>query len=97
MGMQSAAVRQLNIGGVFTTAATATFIFVFGDYANHRPLTSDEHRRLRGVLISLFIGATAGGLLLIHAPILAPVLPLVITVAVVVTAAKAFRDPSAES
>ena len=97
MGMQSAAVRQLNIGGVFTTAATATFIFVFGDYANHRPLTSDEHRRLRGVLISLFIGATAGGFLLIHAPILAPVLPLVITVAVVVTAAKAFGDPSAES
>ena len=97
MGMQSAAVRQLNIGGVFTTAATATFIFVFGDYANHRPLTSDEHRRLRGVLISLFIGATAGGFLLVHAPILAPVLPLVLTVGVVATAAKAFRDPSAES
>lgn len=97
MGMQSAAVRDLNVGGIFTTAATATFIFVFGDYANHRPLTGDEHRRLRGVLISLFIGATAGGLLLIRAPILAPVLPFVITVGVVATAAKAFRDPSAES
>jgi uncharacterized membrane protein YoaK (UPF0700 family) len=96
-GMQSAAVRQLNIGGIFTTAATATFIFAFGDYANHRPLTGDEHRRLRGVLISLFIGATAGGVLLIHAPILAPVLPLVITVAVVVTAAKAFGDQPGQS
>ena len=97
MGMQSAAVRQLNLGGIFTTAATATFIFVFGDYATNKPLTGDEHRRLRGVLISLFIGATAGGFLLLHAPILAPVLPLAITFGVVVTAAKAFRDPSAET
>ena len=30
MGMQSAAVRNLNVGGIFTTAATATFIFLFG-------------------------------------------------------------------
>jgi hypothetical protein len=27
MGMQSAAVRWLDVGGVFTTAAIATFIF----------------------------------------------------------------------
>jgi len=46
---------------------------------------------LVGVLISLVIGATAGGLLLIHAPIYAPVLPLVITIGVVATAARVFR------
>ena len=91
MGMQSAAVRNLNVGGIFTTAATATFIFLFGDWAYNRPLTSEEHGRLRGVLVSLAIGATVGGLLLIHAPIYAPVLPLVITVGVVVTAASVFR------
>jgi uncharacterized membrane protein YoaK (UPF0700 family) len=33
MGMQSAAIRWLNVGGVFTTAATATFIFFFGSFA----------------------------------------------------------------
>ena len=91
MGMQSAAVRNLNVGGIFTTAATATFIFLFGAVANGVPLTGDERRRMRGVLVSLAIGATVGGLLLIHAPIYAPVLPFVITIGVVATAAKAFR------
>jgi len=55
------------------------------------PLMSDERRRLRSILISLVIGATAGGLLLIHAPIYAPVLPLVITAVVVALAASTFR------
>jgi len=90
MGMQSAAVRNLNVGGIFTTAATATFIFLFGAVANGVPLTGDERRRMRGILVSLTIGATLGGLLLIHAPIYAPVLPLVITIGVVATAG-AFR------
>src|SRR4029077_249705 len=87
MGMQSAAVRNLNVGGIFTTAATATFIFLFGAVANGVPLTGDERRRMRGVLVSLAIGATLGGLLLIHARSYAPVLPLVITIGVVATAA----------
>ena len=91
MGNQSAAVRQLNVGGIFTTAATATFIFLAGDWAYNRPLTSEEHSRLRHVLVSLVIGATAGALLLIHAPIYAPVLPLVVTVGVVAIAARVFR------
>jgi uncharacterized membrane protein YoaK (UPF0700 family) len=91
MGMQSAAVRSLNVGGIFTTAATATFIFLFGAVANGVPLTGDERRRMRGILVSLAIGATAGGLLLIHAPLYAPVLPFVITIGVVATAASAFR------
>jgi hypothetical protein len=86
------------VAGVFTTAATATFIFLVADLAN-RPLTGDERRRMVGVLISLVIGATAGGLLLIHAPIYAPVLPLVITIGVVATAARVFRyrDKARES
>jgi uncharacterized membrane protein YoaK (UPF0700 family) len=92
MGNQSAAVRQLNVGGIFTTAATATFIFLAGDWAYNRPLTSEEHSRLRRVLVSLVIGATAGALLHIHAPASAPVLPFVITVGVVAIAAWVFRN-----
>jgi hypothetical protein len=50
------------------------------------------------VLVSLAIGATVGGLLLIHAPIYAPVLPLVITLGVVLMAASIFRyDEEAQS
>jgi uncharacterized membrane protein YoaK (UPF0700 family) len=85
MGMQSAAVRMLHVEGVFTTAATATFIALVSDFANWSA-RDVEKRRLAGVLVSLFVGATAGGLLLVHAHIYAPVLPFVITVAVVATA-----------
>jgi uncharacterized membrane protein YoaK (UPF0700 family) len=93
MGMQSAAVRRLHVDGVFTTAATATVIFLVGDLVNWRATVADR-RRLMGVLVSLFVGATAGGLLLVHAQIYAPVLPFVITVVVVVTAAIALRERS---
>jgi uncharacterized membrane protein YoaK (UPF0700 family) len=92
MGNQSAAVRQLNVGGIFTTAATATFIFLVGDWANNRPLTSEEHYRLSGVLVSLVLGATAGSLLLLHAPIYAPILPFAVTALVVAIAAWVFGD-----
>ena len=93
MGMQSAAVRRLHVDGVFTTAATATVIFLVGDLVNWRA-TGEDRRRLAGLLISLFLGATAGGLLLVHAHIYAPVLPFAITVAVVATAAIVLRERS---
>jgi uncharacterized membrane protein YoaK (UPF0700 family) len=86
MGLQSGAVRKLHVEGIFTTAATGTFIVLASDLVNWR-LTRDERRRYLGVLISLVIGATAGAYLLFHAPIFAPVLPLVITAVVAVTAA----------
>jgi uncharacterized membrane protein YoaK (UPF0700 family) len=94
MGMQSAAVRRLRVDGVFTTAATATIIFLVGDLANWSA-TVEERRRLAGVLVSLFAGATAGGLLLVKAHIYAPVLPFVITLAAVATAAIVLRGRDA--
>lgn len=96
MGLQSAAVRKLDVAGIFTTAATATFLFLFSDLANWR-LSVDERRRMWGILISLIIGATAGVYLLFHAPIYAPVLPLVITAGVVGTAAKVRWQSLADS
>jgi uncharacterized membrane protein YoaK (UPF0700 family) len=91
MGMQSAAVRTLQVEGVFTTAATATIIFLVAHLTNWSA-TVVERRRLAGVLVSLFIGATAGGVLLVHAPLYAPVLPFVITVVTVATAWIAWRE-----
>jgi uncharacterized membrane protein YoaK (UPF0700 family) len=95
MGIQSAAVRSLHVEGVFTTAATATIIVLVGDLASWT-VTGAERRRLAGVLVSLFIGATAGSLLLVHARIHAPLLSFVITAAVVVAAAVVFRDRGAD-
>ena len=91
MGIQSAAVRTLHVEGVFTTAATATIIFLVSHITNWSD-TIAERRRLAGVLISLFVGATAGGLLLVRAHIYAPILPFVITLAAVVTAAIVFAE-----
>jgi uncharacterized membrane protein YoaK (UPF0700 family) len=91
MGVQSAAVRTLHVEGVFTTAATATIIFLVGDLTNWSA-TAAERRRLAGVLASLFIGATGGAVLLVRAHIYAPVLPFVITAAAVTTAAIVLRE-----
>ena len=91
MGMQSAAVRTLHVEGVFTTAATATIICLVGDMTNWSA-TVAERRRFAGVVASLLVGATTGGLLLVHAHIYAPVLPFVITVMAVATAAIVFPE-----
>jgi uncharacterized membrane protein YoaK (UPF0700 family) len=79
MGMQSGAVLSLGVRGIFTTAATATMIFLTSDW----PESAAERRRLAGVLAGLLAGAGAGGLLLIHARTYAPALPLAATVLVV--------------
>jgi uncharacterized membrane protein YoaK (UPF0700 family) len=91
MGMQSAAVRSLGVEGVFTTAATATIIFLVADLANWSA-TSAERWRLVGVLSSLFVGATAGTWLLVHMRLFAPLLPFAITLAAVATAAIVWRE-----
>lgn len=91
MGMQSAAVRRLHVDGVFTTAATATIIDLFAGFASWST-TAAERRRLSGVLASLLIGATAGGFLLVHARYFAPILPFLVTIGVVLTAAIRLRE-----
>ena len=91
MGMQSAAVRSLHVEGVFTTAATATIIVFVGDIANWRA-SGAERGRLALVILSLFVGASAGSVLLIHARTQAPLLSFLITAAVVAAAATIFRE-----
>jgi len=78
MGLQSGAVASLAVKGVFTTAATATLLFVMRDLAD-ADSTARDRARLTGVLLALVTGAVAGGLLLVHARPYAPVLPLVVT------------------
>jgi uncharacterized membrane protein YoaK (UPF0700 family) len=84
MGMQSAAVMSLGVTGVFTTAATATLMFL-NKGAAERSASPSDRRRLASVLVALIGGAAAGALLLDHARIVAPLLPLTVTVIVVAT------------
>jgi uncharacterized membrane protein YoaK (UPF0700 family) len=81
-GMQSAAVMSLDVKGVFTTAATATVIMLMSDEAGWSRSTA-ERRRLASVVAGLVAGAAAGAYLLLHARPYAPILPLVVTVAVI--------------
>jgi uncharacterized membrane protein YoaK (UPF0700 family) len=87
MGLQSGAVRSLNVAGVFTTAATATEIVLMTDLAARSQAT--ERARLEGVIAGLVAGAAAGGLVLIHARSYAAVLPLAATAGVIAVAASA--------
>jgi uncharacterized membrane protein YoaK (UPF0700 family) len=93
MGMQSAAIRALHVDGVFTTAATATVIFLAADITNWSA-TTIERRRLTGILLSLLIGATLGGLLYGRLQMYAPLLPFLITVATVTTASIVLQEPA---
>jgi uncharacterized membrane protein YoaK (UPF0700 family) len=109
MGIQSGAVMGLAVRGVFTTAATATVMFLMRDVAAWSASATERARidaprlssasaergRLAGVLTGLFAGAAAGGLLLVHARTYAPVLPLVLTALVIATASLALHGRKA--
>ena len=82
MGLQSGAVLSLAVTGVFTTAATATVMFLMRDLAEGGG-SGSERSRFAGVLVALCAGAAAGGLLLVHARPFAPALPLLATALVV--------------
>jgi uncharacterized membrane protein YoaK (UPF0700 family) len=90
MGLQSGAVLSLGVRGVFTTAATATVMFFASDLAGSDS-SAAERRRLPAVLVALLAGATAGGLLVVHARDWAPILPLAATLLVVLVASGSVR------
>jgi uncharacterized membrane protein YoaK (UPF0700 family) len=91
MGLQSAAVLSLAVTGVFTTAATATVMFLMRDVAERGDTEAVERFRLAAVLVGLCAGAAAGALLLVHARTFAPVVPLAATALVIATASIAFK------
>jgi uncharacterized membrane protein YoaK (UPF0700 family) len=90
MGLQSGAVVSLGLRAVFTTAATATVVNLMGDIAGW-PLSARERGRFAGVLLGIVAGAAAGAALLTSSRTWAPVLPLVTSVLVIVTAEFALK------
>jgi len=73
--------------------AGTTLTYLAGDAA--RPRSATDMPRLASLLVSLFVGAALGALLLAYARTYAPLLPLVLTVLVMATAAVALRGPDA--
>jgi uncharacterized membrane protein YoaK (UPF0700 family) len=94
MGAQSGAVLKLGVTAVFTTAATATVIVLMSDYAGGEGSTA-EGPRLQHLVVALVVGAGAGGLLLTHARLYAPALPMLVTAAVIVAASVAVTPRNA--
>ncbi len=86
-GIQSGAIMSLDVKGIFTTAATATVIMLMSDEAGWSQ-SAPERRRLAAVLVGLVAGAAAASFLIFHARSYAPVLPLVVTLAVVAAASR---------
>ena len=78
MGMQSSAVGSLEVKSVFTTAVTATLINLSRQAADPS-VSGTEPARLAGILVCLVVGATFGGLLLVHALTYVPLVPPVAT------------------
>ena len=100
MGMQTVAVFALGVPASFTTAATATLTAVLSDLSNWA-LSRRDCVRLVGVLGGLLAEAVLGTLLLEHARVVAPALPLLTAASVVLAAELGFgadgdREPPAE-
>ncbi len=96
MGTQSGAVMSLDVMGVFTTAATASLMFLMSDVAAWAD-SALQRRRLAAVIGALVAGAASGALLILHARSYAPILPLVAAGLVIATASVALRPPSRTS
>jgi uncharacterized membrane protein YoaK (UPF0700 family) len=91
MGIQMDAVRSLRIAEISTTAATATLVSFVNDIA-HWSHSSAGDRGLRPrIIVAMAVGAAVGALLLVHARLYAPVLPLIATVIVIVIASVALK------
>ena len=87
MGMQTTAVFSLGVRAVFSTAATATWTVLMSDAAHWRD-SREEIVRLAAVVAAVLAGAVAGGLLVLHARDVAPLLPLAVTSGVIWVAAR---------
>lgn len=89
MGIQSGAVRALGVPGLSTTYLTGTLTAVLGDLAAGRGPAS--LRRRISLLLMLVAGAAVSGILVAQAPRLAPLVPLALLLAVIMTAAISSR------
>jgi uncharacterized membrane protein YoaK (UPF0700 family) len=91
MGIQMDAIRSLNVPEISTTAVTATMVSFVNDLA-HWSKSSPEDRWLRPrIMLAMAVGAVVGALVLAHARLYAPIIPLIATVTVLAVALIALK------
>jgi len=90
MGLQMNAIRALQVPGVSTTAFTATYIAFASGIATWS-LTEPAVRRLGGTIVAMVVGAFLGDWMLSHAHAYAPVVPVIVTAAVIAVASAALK------
>src|SRR4029077_15094567 len=89
MGIQAATARTL-APNMSTTYVTGTLTAFLSELSALGALGPDSRRRV-AIVIALLLGAVSGALVLVAAPILAPVLAVLVIGAVVLIAATRFR------
>jgi uncharacterized membrane protein YoaK (UPF0700 family) len=87
MGLQSAAVRRLDLPGFSSTYLTSTYIALITDLVRRRRARNLPQA---AALASLVLGAAAGGVLVTYAPRVAPA-PVLAVVTLVVVAGRRLR------
>ncbi|WP_246064731.1 YoaK family protein [Nonomuraea longispora] len=86
MGMQMNAIESLQVQGVSTTALTVT-VGLLGAVAT-RSLTLPAARRMIGGIMGVTFGAFLGSLMLSHANLYAPLVPVLVTTLVIAIASR---------
>jgi uncharacterized membrane protein YoaK (UPF0700 family) len=95
MGLQANAVRSLQVPGISTTAFTATYVGLVNGLVTWA-LTAPSARRLTAAVVGVAAGGFLGDWMLSHAHRFAPLVPAVVTAAVIAIAGVALK-PSATS
>jgi uncharacterized membrane protein YoaK (UPF0700 family) len=93
MGIQSCAAQRLAVPSVSTTYVTGTLTSAVADLALLGAATTGWPLRA-SVVLALVVGAGLDALVLLHWPLLAPLIPLVALAAIAAIAAKSFPKPS---
>jgi uncharacterized membrane protein YoaK (UPF0700 family) len=82
MGLQANAVRSLQVPGISTTAFTATYVGLVNGLVTWA-LTAPSARRLTAAVVGVAAGGFLGDWMLSHAHRYAPLVPAVVTAAVI--------------
>jgi uncharacterized membrane protein YoaK (UPF0700 family) len=90
MGIQSAAAQRVAVPGVATTYVTGTLTSLMAELSALAHFGSGWPLRA-GVIVALGAGAVVDGLILIHWPSAAPLVPLVLLSAVTIAGYRGFR------